>query len=95
MSPENVDDSDQETQIVVRYWASARAVTGVAEDRFDGPLTLTELRSSILELHPEADRVIGVCSLLVDDVPVGSLDPDRVRVLPGQSVEFLPPFAGG
>ncbi|NYG59724.1 molybdopterin converting factor small subunit [Nocardioides daedukensis] len=95
MSPQNVEQPDQETQVVVRYWAAARAVTGVNEDHFDGPLTLTELRGRILERHPGAERVIGICSMLVDDEPAGSLDPDTVRVRPGQSVEFLPPFAGG
>ena len=81
--------------MTARYWASARAVTGVNEDHFEGPLTLTELRTRILELHPGAERVIGVCSVLMDDEPVGTFDPDQVRIKPGQSIEFLPPFAGG
>jgi molybdopterin converting factor small subunit len=39
--------------------------------------------------------VLGVCSVLVGDRPVGSRDPATVRLVPGDTVEFLPPFAGG
>ena len=100
MTPDSAASPQRETQIIVRYWASARAASGVNEDviAVDGPLTLTEVRARALALHPESDtleRVIGVCSVLVDDEPAGRQDPDTVRVRPGQSVEFLPPFAGG
>ena len=33
--------------------------------------------------------------MLVGDRPVATEDPETVVVEPGQSVEFLPPFAGG
>jgi hypothetical protein len=39
--------------------------------------------------------VLEACSVLVGDLPVKSRDPEQVIVLPGQVVEFLPPFAGG
>jgi molybdopterin converting factor small subunit len=89
-----------ETAVTVRYWAAARAAAGVGEDRIpaDVPLTLAEVRDRALALHPEADglaQVIGVCSVLVGDRPVGRRDPAEVMVSPGSSVEFLPPFAGG
>ena len=100
MATDSAQSPQTETQIIVHYWASARAASGVNEDLIstEVPLTLTEIRARALELHPDADtleRVIGVCSVLVDDEPVGKADPDTVRVRPGQSVEFLPPFAGG
>ncbi|WP_067433998.1 MoaD/ThiS family protein [Nocardioides jensenii] len=100
MAPDSAPASQRETQIIVRYWASARAAAGVNEDVLDvdEPLTLTEIRARALALHPDAptlERVIGACSVLVDDEPAGRRDPDTVRVRPGQSVEFLPPFAGG
>lgn len=90
----------KETQIIVRYWASARAASGVDEDRIDveRPISLTEVRDRALALHPHADRlpdVVKACSVLVGDTPVNRLDPDSVMVSPGTSVEFLPPFAGG
>lgn len=89
-----------ETEIItVRYWAAAKAAAGVAEDAVpvDGPVTLRELVDAVRLLHPDqrfAD-VVAVCSTLVGEQPVGSRDPAQVRVEPGQTVEFLPPFAGG
>ena len=48
-------------------------------------------------LHPGSRlaEVLHACSVLVGDRPVASSEPDDVRVPPGSSVEFLPPFAGG
>lgn len=89
-----------ETQIKVRYWAAARAAAGVGEDVLEvtGPLTVEQIRERALALHPDADgldRVIAACSVVIDDQPMGRRTPDSVRVAPGQTVEFLPPFAGG
>ena len=89
-----------ETVVTVRYWAAARAASGVNEDRIvtDRPLSLADVRERALALHPDADalqRVIASCSVLIGDVPLGRRDPAEVMVSPGASVEFLPPFAGG
>ena len=88
-----------ETAVTVRYWAAARSATGVTEDRFefDGPTTLDEVVRRVHEAHPTSRvaSVIGVCSVLVGDRPAGGRDPKTVVVEPGESVEFLPPFAGG
>ncbi|MBB3042254.1 MoaD/ThiS family protein [Nocardioides sp. LMS-CY] len=85
--------------IRVHYWASARAAAGVSGDDIavDGPVTLDEVVRRAVALHPgtRLPDVLKVCSTLVGDRPVGSEDPGRVEVLPGQTVEFLPPFAGG
>lgn len=85
--------------VTVRYWASARAAAGVASEELavSGPTTLADVVRRVVEAHADADleRVIGVCSALVDDRPAGGRDPASVSVEPGQSVEFLPPFAGG
>lgn len=85
--------------IQVHYWASARAAAGVSGDEIpvDGPVTLDEVVRRAVALHPETrlSEVLKVCSTLVGDRPVSSDDPDRVEVLPGETVEFLPPFAGG
>jgi sulfur-carrier protein len=86
-------------QIRVRYWAAAKAAAGVAQDdlEVDGALPLAEVVRRAVDLHPNtrlAD-VLQVCSALVEDRPVSRLDPASVVVEPGQSVEFLPPFAGG
>lgn len=87
-------------QVRLRYWAAARAAAGVAEDLVEvpGPCSLADLKARALDLHGSSPRfaaVLEVCSVLVDDRPVGSDDPEHVVVRPGETVEFLPPFAGG
>ncbi len=89
-----------ETQVVaVRYWASARSAAGVDGDSLsvDGPISLAEVVSRVVSLHPDRrlSDVLGVCSVLVGDRPVSTEEPNDVTVPPGASVEFLPPFAGG
>ena len=89
-----------ETEIIrVRYWAAAKAAAGTAEDelRVTAPTTLAEVRRQAIALHPgtRLADVLGACSVLVGEDPVGTRSPDDVLVEPGDSVEFLPPFAGG
>jgi molybdopterin converting factor small subunit len=85
--------------IRIRYWAAAKAAAGVAEDdlEVEAALPLADVVRRAVELHPgtRLSDVLQVCSALVDDRPVKRLDPATVLVEPGQSVEFLPPFAGG
>jgi molybdopterin converting factor small subunit len=84
----------------LRYWAAARAAAGVTEEQVavSGPCSLHALKARVLALHASSPRfasVLGTCSVLVGDRPVGSSDPEAVVVQPGETVEFLPPFAGG
>jgi molybdopterin synthase sulfur carrier subunit len=86
--------------VQVRLWAAARAAAGVPEVSVpvERPVPLTWLREEVIRLQPGAERlpgVLGVCSVLVGDQPVGKADPATVLVRPGDTVEFLPPFAGG
>ena len=86
--------------VTVRYWAAARAAAGVESDRFDvaDGTTLAGLLERVHALHadrPRLPEVIGVCSVLVGDRPVGARDAVEVRIRPGDPVELLPPFAGG
>ncbi|MBS45173.1 MAG: molybdopterin synthase sulfur carrier subunit [Nocardioides sp.] len=88
--------------LTVHFWASARAATGSDQAILDisEPLTLADLRRRLVADHPEGGRqhlekVLSACSVLVGDRPVGSADPEEVRLVPGDTVEFLPPFAGG
>jgi sulfur-carrier protein len=85
--------------ISVRYWAGAKAAAGTAGDTLEveAPITLAEVVTRVLALHQGSrlPDVLAVCSTLVGDRPVASADPAQVLVEPGQSVEFLPPFAGG
>jgi molybdopterin converting factor small subunit len=87
-------------QIRLRYWAAIRAAAGVVEDVVEtgAAVSLAELRARARQLHASSDRfaaVLETCSVLVEDRPVASEAPENVLVEPGQTVEFLPPFAGG
>jgi molybdopterin synthase sulfur carrier subunit len=86
-------------EITVRYWAAAKTAAGTAADTLAvaAPISLDEVVRRALDLHPGSnlDSVLKVCSTLIGDRPVGSEDPGSVLVQPGDSVEFLPPFAGG
>jgi molybdopterin converting factor small subunit len=81
----------------VRYWAAARAAAGREVDEVSGE-TLADVLAAVRRLHADNARfsqVVGVCSVLVGERPVGTRDPETVRVGPGETVELLPPFAGG
>lgn len=100
MDPDTRVRDVPETAVTVRYWASARAAAGVAEDRIplSEPVSVAGIRALAIALHPGSARlpdVLGVCSVLIDDLPLGRRDPDEVLVEAGATVEFLPPFAGG
>jgi molybdopterin converting factor small subunit len=86
--------------VTVRYWAAARAAAGVESETYQvtGGTTLADLLGRVLDRHRDRPRlpdVLGVCSMLVGDRPVGSQDPAQVNLRPGDVVELLPPFAGG
>ena len=94
-----------ETTVTARFWASAREAAGVESVSLpvSGALPLPEVVRAVVadaearrgaEAAARLARVLGVCSVLVGD---RRADRDDVSALvaPGQSVEFLPPFAGG
>jgi molybdopterin synthase sulfur carrier subunit len=85
--------------VSVRLWAGARAAAGTSEVSLSvtGPVTVAWVREELLRRLPAPglEKVLAVCSVLVGETPVGTADPAGVEVLPGGSVEFLPPFAGG
>lgn len=81
----------------MRYWASARAAAGIETEQVSAA-TLADVLTEISRRHRDRDRfddVIGTCSVLHGEIPVGSRDPRDVTLSPGDSIEFLPPFAGG
>ncbi|MEP7090665.1 MAG: MoaD/ThiS family protein [Nocardioidaceae bacterium] len=87
-------------RITVRYWAAARAAAGVESDTLPiaDTATLADVLAAVRALHADRPRladVVAVCSVLVGDRPVGSSDPADVPVSAGDTVELLPPFAGG
>ena len=97
--PSDALSVDPARAVTVRYWASARSAAGVESDHLpvEGSITLLEVLRQVIALHPgtRLPDVLQVCSVLVGDRPVSTEDPEDVVVAPGDSVEFLPPFAGG
>jgi molybdopterin converting factor small subunit len=78
--------------VTVRYFAGARAATGVDTETRDAA-TLDDLVGQLVDAHGERlERVLTACSFLVD----GTAARDRSSALsPGSVVDVLPPFAGG
>lgn len=83
--------------VTFRYWASARAAAGVTEEQIPvtGPTSLAALIGSVTPGRAGLAALLDTCSVLVEERPVASKDPAEVLIVPGQVVEFLPPFAGG
>ena len=78
--------------VTVRYFAGARAVSGVDTESREAA-TLDELVGQIIAAHGDRlEKVLTACSFLVD----GTSTRDRaLRLSPGAVVDVLPPFAGG
>ena len=80
--------------ITVRYFAGARAASGVDEEHLlvSRAWPLEELADHLAQRHGAAlERVLAASSFLVDET-AGSRD----RMVPaGSVVDVLPPFAGG
>ena len=93
-------DDHRVGSVTVRYWAAARAAAGVESDQVpvSSGTTLADVLASVQALHADRPRladVVAVCSVLVEDRPVGTSDPRTVVLVDGETVELLPPFAGG
>lgn len=85
-----------EPTVTVRYWAAARSAAGIDGESVTGR-TLADVLDAIHANHPERRfrDVIQICSIVVGDRPVGAREPAEIPMTAGDSVEFLPPFAGG
>lgn len=79
------------TTVTVRYFAAAAEAAGRDEERIEGPATVGDLRTLLIERYGEAmAKVLASGSFLVD----GIVRRDDARSL-GERVDVLPPFAGG
>ena len=76
--------------VTVRYWAAARAATGTESEERAGA-TVGEVVDAAVRAHPDLGRVARVASFLLDGRKVAR----EQLVMPGATVEVLPPFAGG
>ncbi len=79
--------------ITLRYYAAAAEAAGCEQEQlaFDADITLLDLKNSLVERYgPSMGKVLKGGSFLIDG---------RVRrddgLINGDSVDVLPPFAGG
>jgi molybdopterin converting factor small subunit len=82
-------------QVTVRYFAAARAATGVESEDAEIPddASIEDVLASLTARHGEQlARVLPACSLLLDEVAVHSRS---ARPAEGATIDVLPPFAGG
>jgi len=75
----------------VRYFAAAEDAAG-REEEVRSEATLGELREALAADHPALGAILARCSILVDGVR--SSDPDT-SIAGAETVDVLPPFAGG
>lgn len=80
-------------EVTVRYWAGAREVAGVEHERVEAS-SVGDVVALLGARGPALAAVLRRSSLLVDGQVVrgGALD---AALAEGQTVEVLPPFAGG
>ena len=80
-------------RVTLRYWASARAAAGTAEESFDAPSVAGALEAAQRTHGPRLAAVIGAASVLVDGLRTPK--DDTAPLAEGAVLEILPPFAGG
>ncbi len=80
--------------LTVRYFAAARAAAGVESETvgITAGTTIADLVGQLSERGPRLASVLARCSFLCDGIAVRNrAEPLRSR----QTVDVLPPFAGG
>jgi molybdopterin converting factor small subunit len=80
--------------LTVRYFAAARAAAGAESESLTVPpgTTVATLVNTLANRGPDLARVLRRCSFLCDGVAVRD---DATELADGQTVDVLPPFAGG
>lgn len=81
-------------RITVRYFAAARAAAGMEAEELDvaAGSTIDDLVTSLAERGAELAKTLQRCSFLCDGIAVRN----RAKSLEtNQTVDVLPPFAGG
>jgi sulfur-carrier protein len=78
------------TEVLVRYWAGARQAAGLDEE-WCVATSVQDVVRQLTQRSPALAEVVSRSSLLLDGQVVR---PDDV-LEDGQTLEVLPPFAGG
>jgi molybdopterin converting factor small subunit len=83
-----------DTGVTVRYFAAARAAAGTEEEvvAVAPGATLADLVEMLSRRDAELSRVLKRCSYLRDSFAIRD---HQIVIKAGQTVDVLPPFAGG
>ncbi len=86
--------SVSEVQVTIRYFAAARAAAGIETETLSVPAgtTVDGLVTDLSGRGPELAKVLARCSYLRDGVAVRD---KNVALRTRETVDVLPPFAGG
>ena len=81
-------------QLTVRYFAAARAAANAEAEtvHVEPGTTVAALVDTLAARGPELARVLRRCSYLRDGIAVRD---DATELVDGQTIDVLPPFAGG
>ncbi|MEU6149684.1 MoaD/ThiS family protein [Actinosynnema sp. NPDC047251] len=82
-------------RLTIRYFAGARAASGVSDESLElsGTPTVAQVLDAVRARHGDGlGRVLPACSFLLDGVAVRDRD---TPVATGARLDVLPPFAGG
>jgi molybdopterin synthase sulfur carrier subunit len=97
-APERVDETGLTRPLLtVRYWAAARAAAGCAEETVEAQ-TVAAALDLVRRAHagnPSFAKVLDVASFLLGEQPVTNRVLADVEVRDGDTLDVLPPFAGG
>ncbi|MDO5502704.1 MAG: MoaD/ThiS family protein [Actinomycetia bacterium] len=82
-----------DTGLLVRYWAGAKAAAGTAQEyvQAGGEQTVADVVAELEAARPALAPILEVSSLLLD----GKAARRDEQVGAAQVLEVLPPFAGG
>ncbi|WP_370330616.1 MoaD/ThiS family protein [Mycolicibacterium hippocampi] len=83
-----------EMRVTVRYFAAARAAAGAETETvaLHAGTTIAELIDALRARDSELSRVLARCSFLRDGIAVRDMES---ALGDAQTVDVLPPFAGG
>lgn len=77
--------------VTVRLFAAARAAAGVSQLEVGAGLA-QEILDSLVTNYPDLQEILPRCSFLLNEIAVHSLS---TKLNDGDTLDVLPPFAGG
>jgi molybdopterin synthase sulfur carrier subunit len=89
-----VDDHSGDVRVTVRYFAAARAAAGADSETVcvRPGATVAELIDGLAAKNARLATVLNRCSYLCDGIAVRNV---HTALHSGETIDVLPPFAGG